>query len=279
MSVLLDENSSLNGPGPTADMTSTGQNGFMRNSVSWKNSSRFVQQRMIAVLVEAPVAATRYLTDAPDFVATLKSLIEDRPSNISGINFNINWEFNETIEGNAGEVRETVTNATRDRNTPSITWPETIGRAISNFWEFTGRNLLMDPETGRPLLAANENYVNDPNRIPLTEDNVSFTVLFFEPNSTLDGVVRAALVRNMQPKSVGDVQLTRNVGEALEAPTVEVEFTGITERNDMVNQMAQDYLDDLNKLGLDPDSLPTYIEEISPDVIAADNGAANALEG
>ena len=278
MTVLLDPKSALNGPGPTASLDANGQNGFMMNSLTWGNSSRFTAPRMIAVLIEAPRAATRYLENPQEYVRTLKSLIEDRPTNITGIQFGITNEYTETTEGNSGRVRETITNSTRERSVPSIIWPETLGRAISHFWEFSSRTLQMDPDTGVPLVATYASRLNDANPLPLSEENVGFTVLFYEPNLSLDGVVRSVLVRNMQPKSIGDVQLTRNVGEALEAPTVEIEFTSKEEYGDMVDKLALDHLTSLNRLGLSPDSLPTYVEGITPDVQAADNGAASLLD-
>jgi len=275
MGVLLDEKTSLNGGyAPGIDASARGQQGAMRDPSSFESSARYVKQRIIPVLVEAP-PAMRYMDDYEKRVAVLKSLIEDRAISITGLNSTITWEFGETVEGNSGEMRETVTNATIERSVPAFSWPEIYGKQVNRFWEQLGKALLHDPDLGRAGIISTEAYQNDPNKLPLLESQVSFTVLFIEPNPSLDGVVNAWLCSNMMPKTGGENTGSRVMGEALESPQTDIEFTAITERGNSVRAMAQDYLDNLNKLGLNPDALPTFIEEISADVAAADNGFAS----
>lgn len=279
MALLIDSNSPINKGGSTSPQivdiaNNPGQNGFTLSRVNWASNARYVKQRMIPILLNGPKLA-KYLPEFDNFNKTLKSLIEERALTIQGINKTITVEYNETAEGNSGNFRETPTNGLYERSVPAFEWPEIFGKAINKFWEYYIRMLIIDPDTGLPGVAGLDAYRSDPNRLPLIEDNMSFTVLFVEPSADYTTVVSAALSANMMPKTGGEHTLSRMVGEAKEAPLVAIEFTAMTDHSDSVYVMAQERLDEISSQEIDPAnlaSLASYTSGVSEDIAAAENG-------
>ena len=278
MGVLLNEDSPLNDGGDASLNLSEGfgQQGALRSPEHWVTSARYVKQRLIPVLVEAP-PLLQYVPGYTLMLATLKTLIEDRATSITGLNSTRTWSHTETLEGNSGEMRETVNDAKIERSVPVFEWPELHNRSIGRYWERSGDLIQMDPDLGHAGVVYLASYQNAENRLPIIEANQSMTVLFIEPNNSMTGVVNAWLCTNMQNKSAGENTGSRVMGEALESPTVSVEFTAITDRSNSVKQMAQDYLDQLNKLGMNPDALATFTDSVSSDVEAAGTGFSNRV--
>lgn len=281
MSILLDNTSTLvKGNAPAIDIGNTfGQQGVFLNRANWAANARYIKQRMIPFLIEGPKLA-KYFPDEKFRLKVLRSLMEERATNITGITSTITAEFNETVEGNAGDVRESLTKTTYERATPSYEWPELYGKPINSFWENYITSYMSNPYLGVPDVVNEETYRADANRLPLIEANMSFIMLFVEPSPDMRTVVDAVLVANMMPKTGGEHTMQRVVGEAGEAPVVSIEFTGIADRSRGVFKMAQDRLDALNREQLNIarlSQLPSFAAGVSDAVDATGNGFFSAV--
>lgn len=279
MGILIDKENEMNaGRSPMLKLEEGGQQGALLQHHLWTSSAAYVKEDVIAVLLAAP-AAMKFLPNSNLLVAKLKSLIEVLPVSLEGLDSSITWEFDETTVGNAGEKFEAVIGSARARSTPSFTWDEKEGQAITRFWTELGRLLLIDPDTKKPGIIEVAEYrsSNGGKPIMLPEDR-SFTVLFIEPNSTMTYSVNSWLLSNMMPKSGGDIKGGRKMGEKLELVPVTIEFTNLGMPGKEVTKLANAWLDSLNLADMRPlDMLPMTdaLEGIGADGISADVAAAS----
>jgi len=273
MGVVYNDGVSLNTAGaPSLNMSdSQGQQGALRNPESYASSARYTKQRMVAVLISAP-PLMKYLPDYDRRVATLRSLMEDRATNITGVDTSVEWTYEDTVEGHSGRQRKTVTDAKITVSEPEYEWPELHNRSISNYWKQHGEWLVMDPELGHPRVVTLENYQNDANALEITEATQGFTMMFYEPTRELNGVVDAVLMTGMMPLTAGERPMVRAVSESLEMPLTSIAFAGTDDPSEAALRMAQEHLANINKLGLNPNTLPTYADKVSADVARAQTG-------
>lgn len=279
MAVLLDENNALvAGRTRALNLAEGGQNGAMMTPHQWVSSAGYMKQKIIAVLLAAPLAM-RYMPDAQDNVAALKALIEVMPLSIDGLNSTLEWEFSETPVGNAGEQFETVTKGSRQRSTPSFRWSEKYGSSIQRFWTEYGRLLLQDPDLGVPGIVSSAGFraAKSPSLLP---DHQAMTVLFFEPDETLTNVTHAWLCTNMMPKSGGEITGKREIGAANEVPEVSIDFTAVTMTGRAVIEQAKAYLATLELANLRPTDLRDFRDGkgVDGDVAAVNSGFKNKID-
>ena len=275
--VLVEPKHSLsNGYTRAMDLSKGGQQGFVSDPAQWVSNSNYVRQRMIAVLIEAP-GFMKYMDDGPSRINMLKSLIETMATNISGLTSKLDVSFAETKVSNAGELHHTMTQVVRGVSVPAFTWPGKEGQAIFNFFNQWVIDLLADPETGHPGLVNKSAYqsAGHPEFLP---DAVSMTCLFFEPSKDLSRITNAWLVTNMMPKSSGENEGKRAIGEGNETVEQAIEFTGTTQVGVRVTQMAQSYLDGLAKDGFRPTALASSYTSISSDVAASVESFNNKVQ-
>lgn len=269
MSILHQKDAPINGNGAAVvDLRGRGQQGAVRRPADAASSSRYAKQHLVIALVDVP-ALLKKLPDHEVLIETIRSLMEERATNISGFDSSVSWSFEETVESHNGEMRETVTDAKRNRTVPSMEWPEVGHGAIQKLWEYVGTQILLDPETGKAGILTAEEFIRSP--IPIMDATQGFTLLAYEPTPSMDGIVHAWLVTDMKQKSAGEVTGSRVTGQALEAPVVTIEFTGMTDRGDDVKAMALEHLNSINKAGYNSLSVESYTKTISGDVEEAAN--------
>lgn len=264
------------------NLTKGGQNGIMPAHHEYNSSAGYVPEPLIAVLVTAP-RAVKYLPDPERYVATLKELTEVTAKRIEGLNSTITNEFSEIRVGNAGEVLEQATGSQRARSTPSFTWDERFGQAIVRFWTEHSRLFVMDPDLGKPGIIAESKYI-EAGSPPLLPEDLTYSVMYLEPDATLTQVVKAWLCANHQPKSGGELVGRRELGVAKAIPEVTIEFTALTAIGNAVNVMAKAYLKSLRLEDLRPMDMKLFNENldkddkgIAPDVAAAKDGYASKI--
>ena len=266
--VLVEKDSSLNNLGTTRslDLSVGGQQGPLSDPKKWVSSASYVRQRMIAVLVEAP-GHMKYMDDGEKRIAILKSLVEVMATNISGLTSKLDVSYADHKVSNAGEVHHTPTQVTRAVSEPVFVWPEKEGKAIFKFNSQLITDLIADPETGHPGLITKDAYIKDdsPEFLP---DAISMTVLFFEPSKDMTRVTSVWLCTNMMPKTSGEDEGVRAIGEAGGTVEHSIPYTATTEVGKAVVAMAQKYLDDLNQKGFSPSALPAFYDSVSSDVAA-----------
>lgn len=275
--VLVKKDSSLAaGRTRPIDMSVGGQQGATSDPLGWVSSATYVRQKMISVLYHSP-NHMKLMPDGQKRIEQLKALVELLPQSVTGLNARLDVTFEESRVSNGGEFHETATNSERVRSVPVFEYQEKEGKAIKNFFADWIRYLIMDPETSHPLLASLPEYeqAGSPEFLP---DDMAMAVLFIEPSRDLRRVTTAWMVTNMMPKTSGDDEGKRVIGEANEVVVQSIEFTGTAMMGTEVDRIAQRYLDDLNKAGFRPDSLPANYADISADVGASGEDFKNKLQ-
>lgn len=273
MAVLLDQqNAMVGGRTRPINLAEGGQNGAMMAPHQWVSAGGYSKQKLIPVLLAAP-GLMRYMDNYEANVATLKALMEVLPVSIDGLKSTINFEYNDTPVGNAGEKMHTPTQATRDVSEPNYRWPDKYGAAIQRFWTEFGRLLIMDPDLGVPGIVANQRYIDagSPEILPHQQ---AMVMMYLEPDPTLRNVTHAWMCANMMPRTGGDIEGKREMQGANDVPEVSIAFTALTMTGRSVVEQAKAYLQSLNLANLRPTELKPFVTGISPELEAALSGPA-----
>lgn len=236
-----------------------GQNGYHTNFAGYASNAAYVRKNIIAVLVEAP-AGFQNLPQPDKWVATLKSLVELHPNSIEGLSGTLTVEHVEEAVGGSGEMQETLSNVTRERSEPVFNWTEKYGKPINSFFHTWITNLMMDPETKVPAVMArgSGDALEGTQPTDILPDYHSMTVLFLEPDPTHTKVVEAWLSTNMQPKTAGEVVGSRDLTAAGESSQYAIGFTALTQMGQGVREMAQTYLNEMNRDSINPNLEPAF---------------------
>lgn len=273
---------------PDISQVDVGQNGHHTNHAGYASNTAYVRRNLIAVLVEAP-AGFNNLPNPEKYIATLKALIELHPNSIEGLNGTLTAEFVEEAVGGAGEMQETLSNVVRERSVPVFNWTEKYNKVINSLYTTWMTGLMMDPETKIPNIMTRGTNAALNGELPtdLLADYASMTVLFIEPDPTNTQVVEAWLSTNMQPKTAGEVVGSRDLTTGGELTQISVEFTALTQMGLGVRQMAQTYLNEMNKPGVNPNLAPAFVKDVraanlgdgyaSEDVLAAEAGYEDSV--
>lgn len=253
---------------PILNLNYGGQHGWAPNLTEWVNNQAYVSRPLVCILLEAPRLFT-VLPESQKWIASLKALFELHARSIEGFNAGLKVDVDEHPVGGAGEMQQEFTNVTRERSNPKFTFIEKYGRPIQTMLEYWIRYGMMDPETKFALAGTlnNSNSVGD-----LLADWYSATCLFFVPDPLHKKVDKAWITTNMYPLSTGDITAKRDLTAAQEMLTLDIEFTGISQYGLGVQHFAQQILDRINTTHADPFMKPSYVDKVSADVDAINNG-------
>lgn len=253
---------------PILNLNYGGQHGWAPNLTEWVNNQAYVSRPLVCILLEAPRLFT-VLPESQKWIASLKALFELHARSIEGFNAGLKVDVDEHPVGGAGEMQQEFTNVTRERSNPKFTFIEKYGRPIQTMLEYWIRYGMMDPETKFALAGTlnNSNSVDD-----LLADWYSATCLFFVPDPLHKKVDKAWITTNMYPLSTGDITAKRDLTAAQEMLTLDIEFTGISQYGLGVQHFAQQILDRINTTHADPFMKPSYVDKVSADVDAINNG-------
>lgn len=258
---------------PMLNLAYGGQHGFAPNYSQYVNSAAYVRRNLIALLMEAPLGF-QYLPDPAGMTLALKNLIEVHPKSITGLQRGLRADFTDTAFGGGGELQEDLVNITRERSTPSFGFIEKAGRPIQTFIEEWMLLLGLDPESKVPGIAT----LLGTRPTDMLPDMTGATVLFFEPDPTMQFVTKAWLTTNMFPKGTGDIVGSRDLTQAMENLDFTIDFTGITSSNLGVRNFAQAMLNQIRLDNANPYLAPAFIEGVQADVAAAAVGYQVGVE-
>lgn len=259
--------------GSMVDIKHGGQQGYMADYTNYVSSARYLRRNVIPILVEAP-RGFQDLENPEKWVETLKALVELHATSIEGLQSTLTVEMAETPFGGAGEMQQDVMNVTRERSTPTFTWPDKYGNPINTFLEGWIVNLLMDPETKYPRVITNGNAdVGD-----LLPDYQSMTVMFIEPDPTHTKVIKAWLCTNMKPMTGGEHIGSKETGAGAQEVEHSVEFSAITQVGQSVINFGQRLLDEMNLTGANPNRRQTYLSQVTADVQKGEAGYREAIQ-
>jgi hypothetical protein len=258
---------------PMLDFTYGGQQGWAPNLVEWVSNQAYVRRNLICVLLEAP-QFFKLMPDPQKWVSSLKSLMELHCKSIEGFNAGLTVETDEHPVGGAGEMQQEVTDVKRARTEPSFTFVEKYGMPIQTFlhnWITYG---LMDPDTKFAMVGTLSNQKPE----DLLADWYSMSCLFMEPDPQHRKVVKSWVTTNMFPKETGEIIGKRDLTTASEVLNITVPFTGISQFSLGTNLFAQKILNTINMNNSNPYLRPSFIQDISADVNAAQDGYKKNVE-
>ncbi len=246
-----------------------GQQGFAVDYSQIASSTDYVQQHLIAVMLDAP-RSFRLLGGEQDYwIGTLRAIIELHAISIEGLTgtYNITTEDGTPV-GGGGEVMPVVTNVTREKSSPRFRIPEKAGLPISRFMRSWVDTFIMDPETKVARIAS---LTNDVPELQLIDD-IGATVMFIEPDVYHKTVQKAFLCTGMHPTGNLEWEGRKDKTTSKEIKTYDIEMTAVTQQGMGVDALAQTLLSNMNLLNADPMARQAFLREINADVSKLSEG-------
>ena len=246
---------------PMLDMRLGGQNGYAPNLKEWVNNQAYIQRNLVCLLIEAP-KGFQYLPDPAFWVGALKSLVELHPKSITGFNAGTKLDFTENAVSGGGEMQQDVTNITRERSIPVMTFIEKYGRPFQTFIAEWHLNLFGDPDSKIPAIAT----LPGAKPADLLADMSTATMLFFETDPLHQTVYKAWLTTNMAPEQTGDIIGKRELSAAMDQLEISITWSGISQSSLGVRLFAQGLLDAINITNANPNLAPAFVSKVDPDL-------------
>lgn len=258
---------------PMVDLQFGGQMGFAQDLSEWVSNQAYVRRNLICLLVEAP-KGFKFLPNSEQWIATLRSLVELHPLSIDGLNAGLEVEIASNPFGGGGQVQEDFTDVKETQSRPVFRWAEKYGMPIAHFFRGWITNLMMDPNTK----FANVATLGGTKPTDMLADQYTATMIFIEPDPTHTKVVKSWLVTNMFPQGTGEITGRRDLTQANETPTYDINFTGIAQFGLGVDAFAQKLLDGISLTGANPYQRPAFVENITADILATKKSYANGVQ-
>lgn len=258
---------------PMVDLQFGGQMGYAQDLSEWVSNAAYVRRNLICLLVEAP-KGFNYLPNSPQWIATLRSLVELHPLSIDGLNAGLEVEIASNPFGGGGQMQEDFTDVKETQSRPVFRWAEKYGMPIAHFFRGWITNLLMDPNTKFAAVAT----LGGLKPTDMLPDQYAATMIFIEPDPTHTKVVKSWLVTNMFPQGTGEITGRRDITQANETPTYDINFTGIAQFGLGVDAFAQKLLDGISLTGANPHTRPAFVDNITADILATKKGYADGVQ-
>jgi hypothetical protein len=258
---------------PVIDLRYGGQMGYAPEYAEWVSNQQYVRRNLIPLLVDIPRGFLK-LPESDYWIGTLRALVELQAISITGLEAGLEVEFAETPFGGGGQVQEDFVNVTERKSQVTFKWNEKYGLPVHRFLDGWIRNLMQDPHSK----VANINTFAGNKEGDMLADKYAATMIFIEPDPTHTFVNKAWLVTNMVPKNSGQISGARDLTQAGETSTYDVEFTGIAQYGLGVNALAQRLLDAISITGANPYNRQAFVNQISAEVTASRKGYASGVE-
>ena len=257
---------------PMVDLQSGGQMGYSPNLSEWVSNQAYVRKNLIAIVVEAP-KGFQFLPDPQYWVGTLRALVELQAMSIDGLNAGLEVETGSNPVGGGGQMQEDPTDVKETLSNVVIRWNEKYGMPVANFMMGWIRNLIMDPNTKTPNVMTLANAPQD-----WLADMYTATMLFIEPDPTMTKVVKSWLVTNMYPKITGEITGRRDMTQAAEPVSYDINFTGIAQYSLGVDVFAQQILAAMSITGANPYLRQAFVDQITADLLATQKGYSSGVQ-
>lgn len=232
----------------------------------------YIRRNVIPLLIEAP----RFFqfTSNPDLlVASLKAYIETHTRTVEGLNQQLTVETADSPVGGSNERIQTPTNVTRAVSSPTHGGVELQGRAVGKFMRWWIRYGIGDENTKVPLIVSEGG-------VSAEDYDATFygaTVLYIEPDPTFTDVVSAWLCTNWYPTTTGPWEGSKDASLLGQEQQLDIEFTALTDISLGTEDFARRILQRLNLAGMNPNERPSWLENISADVLKAESGLEEQL--
>lgn len=257
---------------PMVDLQYGGQMGFAPDLAEWVSNQQYVSRNLICLLVEAP-RGFRYLRNPEYWTSTLRSLVELHPMSITGLNAGLEVSVVDNPVGGGGQVQHDFTDVKETLSSPVFRWNEKYGMPVVNFLRGWITNLMMDPNSKFANIATLGDAPPD-----MLADMYTMTCAFIEPDPTHTRVVKSWLVTNMFPQLTGEITGHRDLTQAGEPKTYDINFTGISQFGLGVDEFAQKLLDGINITGANPYLRPAFVDKIAANILATRKSYENNVE-
>lgn len=243
------------------------------NPTHWVGKTGYVRRNLIPLVLRAP-AGFQYLPNPDDWYGTTRSVFEEHPLSIDGLQSTLTVTASETPYGGAGEQFQDPTNVTRERSNVAFNLPDIYGGSLNQFLESWIKYLIMDPETKTALV----NTLGGQIPPDMMADIYTMDMLFIEPDAQQSKVIRAWIVYNMFPMSGGEVVGKRDITTDMENVRYNIPMAGFAQVGTGVNAFAQSVMNGMRIAGANPMHRKTYLEGIDADILRAKTGFGNNIE-
>lgn len=257
-----------------ADLRLGGMNGFSQAHAEWVSHQQYIRKNVFCLLVQAPLGF-QYLPDGEIWTGTLKALVENQALAITGLKGGLKVDTTEIDVGGAGQKQQDVTNVTEEQPQVSFKLNDKYNLPVYRFLDGWIRNLIMDPNT---KFANINTFPGAKKAKDMLADMYAATMIFIEPDPTHTHVIKAWLGVNMYPLSSGELVGSRDLTQASEASTYDIEMAGLYTSNLGVYALAQKLLDSINISGANPQMRKSFVESISAEVTAINRGYKEGVE-
>lgn len=248
---------------PVLNMAVQGNQGYLTEMQYYPSATDYIRKPLIIKVLQAP-AGLMMMPNGSAYVAAYKNFVENWMQSWQGFNRTLSVNTQETQLGNAGEVFQTPSRVARARSQISSTVVEKDNMPVIRFLEDMVRYLIMDPDTGHPLLSGVSEQFTDQ-----LADIYGGTILAWEPDKTFKKVQRAWLITNFWPhQDIGENTGNRQLQTDGETLTYNLNWTGWQKVGYAVDKLAQGFMDAVRVTGIDPQYQKNFIEAVDSNVAA-----------
>ena len=175
---------------------------------------------------------TMYTKQNPEFAKMLKTIIENCPKQITGIDFGYNLETQKTPAGHDGQEMAVPTKTKRSAVNPSMVFQELTGNLIWNTfrqWIFD----INDPDTYASMAHVKggaQNFVS-------SAYSMTCMAIQFDPTMAPEQIIDAAIYSNMFPTATDNIGFERQISTTnIRERTIQ--FEAIVRHNAHVRSLA-----------------------------------------
>lgn len=263
-----------NTPRGSLNLMLGGQHGWMNNLAELHNAQAYVPRNLVLLAVEPP-RFLRFMPNPEFWVGAWKALVEKHPYKVSGFKQGLTVVTSEHDVGGAGEKMEEITNVTRDRTEPVLSYIEKETRPIQRYLDFLIRFGMMDPDAKFALVST---LVGQELPSDWLFDWYAGTVLAYETDITHRFIDKAWLTTNFYPKGTGPIDGTRELPANKELLQLDIEWSGVSASNHAVVEMAQRIHDRVRLANANPHNRPAFVNDIDPAISDIARGYFHSIE-
>ena len=206
-----------------------GENGYSPDVSEWVTNQSYTQRNLIPILVAG------FGPRVPEYeiqTRVLRSIVELQAIKIAGFQRSLDYDAHRNVimPGHPG--------------TPKCTYVEKYGRPIDNFHRTWMSDWLANADD-------------------LSREDAKVSVLFFEPNSTLDDIVEAYLCENMYPRHLSGLAPRRDITMSHPTAEVYVEYHADTRQDESTNLLAKEILKTISIQSSNPYARSALVSSIA----------------
>ncbi len=236
--------------------------GFNPDWDNFDSHTPHLRRNMIAIVL-APPAGFADIDPSGSMARIFKALVELHAKTIDGVQGTVEWEYQSTAYGGAGEEHFRVSDAKISPTTPSFVWVEKEGKPIKRFFDAWGRGLLMDPYNKVPYVVSMKNNRDYWKRQLLLPSYQGATVMFIEPDATNQFALDAFLSTNMQPETSGENTQRRELSAGGEILEYTIGFKATTQTGPGVRSVANRLMQTLDLRNAQSTLVPAFMDSVA----------------